>query len=193
MLARAGVTVVHAAEALLGWSALAELRDEVGPRGPVHSAEKLVAWFGAQRFVVGYSHQPYRERLLGALALLGARQAIAVLQRAPDRLRSAGRRTRGRASGAASGLGLRLGLRATLWRVAATIAGLRGLWKSPISRHFLRWRDPDSNRGHHDFQQLLAPDDRAGPRQPPLPFAERSTLPERAARDHGGHGSPTRR
>jgi anthranilate phosphoribosyltransferase len=78
MLARAGVTLVHAAEALPGWSALAELRDEVGPRGPVHSAEKLVDWFGAQRFVVGYTHQPYRERLLGALALLGARDAIAV-------------------------------------------------------------------------------------------------------------------
>jgi anthranilate phosphoribosyltransferase len=78
MLARAGVTLVHAAEALPGWAALAELRDEVGPRGPVHSAEKLVDWFGARRFVVGYTHQPYRERLLGALALLGAREAIAV-------------------------------------------------------------------------------------------------------------------
>jgi anthranilate phosphoribosyltransferase len=78
MLARAGATVVHAAEALPGWAALAELRDEVGPRGPVHSAEKLVDWFGAQSFVVGYTHQPYRERLLGALGLLGARQAIAV-------------------------------------------------------------------------------------------------------------------
>jgi anthranilate phosphoribosyltransferase len=78
MLARAGATLVHAAEALPGWAALAELRDEVGPRGPVHSAEKLVDWFGAQRFVVGYTHQPYRNRLLGALALLGAREAIAV-------------------------------------------------------------------------------------------------------------------
>jgi anthranilate phosphoribosyltransferase len=78
MLARAGVTLVHAAEALPGWSALAELRDEVGPRGPVHSAEKLVDWFGAQRFVVGYTHQPYCERLLGALALLRAREAVAV-------------------------------------------------------------------------------------------------------------------
>jgi anthranilate phosphoribosyltransferase len=78
MLARAGVTLVHAAEALPGWSALADLRDEVGPRGPVHSAEKLVDWFGAQRFVVGYTHQPYRERLLGALTLLGAREAVAV-------------------------------------------------------------------------------------------------------------------
>ena len=78
MLARAGVTVVHAAEALPGWAALAELRDEVGPRGPVHSAEKLVDWFGARHFVVGYTHQPYRDRLLGALGLLGARAAIAV-------------------------------------------------------------------------------------------------------------------
>jgi anthranilate phosphoribosyltransferase len=78
MLARAGVSVVHAAEALAGWRALAELRDEVGPRGPVHSAEKLVDWFGAQRFLVGYTHHPYRDRLLGALALLGAREAVAV-------------------------------------------------------------------------------------------------------------------
>ena len=78
MLARAGATVVHAAQALPGWAALAELRDEVGPRGPVHSAEKLVDWFGAQGFVVGYTHHPYRERLLGALSLLGARQAVAV-------------------------------------------------------------------------------------------------------------------
>jgi len=78
MLARAGATVVHAAEALPGWAALAELRDEVGPRGPVHSAEKLVDWFGAQRFVVGYTHQPYRDRLLGALSVLGAREAVAV-------------------------------------------------------------------------------------------------------------------
>jgi anthranilate phosphoribosyltransferase len=78
MLERSGVALVHAAETLPGWAALAELRDEVGPRGPVHSAEKLVDWFGAQRFVVGYAHQPYRDRLLGALGLLGARQAVAV-------------------------------------------------------------------------------------------------------------------
>jgi anthranilate phosphoribosyltransferase len=78
MLVRAGVTLVHAAEALPGWAALAELRDEVGPRGPVHSAEKLVDWFGTRRFVVGYTHQPYRERLLGALRLLGAQEAVAV-------------------------------------------------------------------------------------------------------------------
>jgi anthranilate phosphoribosyltransferase len=78
MLARAGVSVVHAAESLGGWRALAELRDEIGPRGPVHSAEKLVDWFGASRFVVGYTHHPYRDRLLGALSLLGARAAVAV-------------------------------------------------------------------------------------------------------------------
>jgi anthranilate phosphoribosyltransferase len=78
MLARAGLTLVHAAEALAGWRALAELRDEVGPRGPVHSAEKLVDWFGASRFVVGYTHHPYRDRLLEALALLGAREAVAL-------------------------------------------------------------------------------------------------------------------
>jgi anthranilate phosphoribosyltransferase len=78
MLARAGVSVVHAGAALPGWDALAALRDEVGLRGPIHSAEKLVDWFGAARFVVGYTHHPYSDRLLGALGVLGARVAIAV-------------------------------------------------------------------------------------------------------------------
>jgi len=78
MLARSGVAVVHAGEALPGWDALAALRDEIGLRGPVHSAEKLVDWFGARRFVVGHTHGGYAPRLLGALERLGASAAIAV-------------------------------------------------------------------------------------------------------------------
>ena len=41
---------------------------------------------------------------------------------------------------------------------------------------FRGWRDPDSNRGQHDFQQLLAPDDRTGPRpsDPPVRTEEHS-------------------
>jgi anthranilate phosphoribosyltransferase len=78
MLARSGACVVHAGAALPGWSRLAELRDEIGLRGPVHSAEKLVDWFGARRFVVGHTHAPYAERLVGALERLGAECAIAV-------------------------------------------------------------------------------------------------------------------
>jgi anthranilate phosphoribosyltransferase len=78
MLARAGVAVVHAGAALPGWDALAGLRDEIGLRGPVHSAEKLVDWFGARRFVVGHTHGGYAPKLLGALARLGAERAIAV-------------------------------------------------------------------------------------------------------------------
>ncbi|HEY5240398.1 MAG TPA: hypothetical protein VIJ22_02990 [Polyangiaceae bacterium] len=78
MLERCGACVVHAGVALPGWSRLAELRDEIGLRGPVHSAEKLVDWFGAQRFVVGHTHGSYAERLVGALELLGAVRAVAV-------------------------------------------------------------------------------------------------------------------
>jgi len=78
MLARAGVAVVHAGAALPGWEALALLRDEIGLRGPIHSAEKLVDWFGARRFVVGHTHGSYADRLLGALARLGAERAVAV-------------------------------------------------------------------------------------------------------------------
>jgi anthranilate phosphoribosyltransferase len=78
MLERSGVCVVQAGAALPGWSRLAELRNEVGLRGPVHSAEKLVDWFGAERFVVGHTHGPYAERLVGALERLGARRAVAV-------------------------------------------------------------------------------------------------------------------
>jgi anthranilate phosphoribosyltransferase len=78
MLARCGACVVHTGAALPGWSRLAEVRDEIGLRGPVHSAEKLIDWFGARRFVVGYTHVPYAERLVGALERLGAECAVAV-------------------------------------------------------------------------------------------------------------------
>jgi anthranilate phosphoribosyltransferase len=78
MLERSDVALVHAGAAIPGWDALAEVRDEIGLRGPLHSAEKLVDHLGATRFVVGHTHSSYRERLLGALALLGADQAVAV-------------------------------------------------------------------------------------------------------------------
>jgi anthranilate phosphoribosyltransferase len=78
MLARAGVALVHTGAALPGWSELAVLRDQIGLRGPIHSAEKLVHWFGARRFVVGHTHGGYAPKLLGALARLGAERAIAV-------------------------------------------------------------------------------------------------------------------
>jgi anthranilate phosphoribosyltransferase len=77
-LERAGVALVHAGEALPGWRRLAALRDEIGLRGPVHSAEKLVDYLGARRFVVGHTHGPYGARLCGALALLDAERAVAV-------------------------------------------------------------------------------------------------------------------
>jgi anthranilate phosphoribosyltransferase len=78
MLEHAGVTVVHAAAALPGWRALADVRNEVGVRGPLHSAEKLVDHFGARRFIVGHTHSSYTDRLLAALALLEAERAVAV-------------------------------------------------------------------------------------------------------------------
>ena len=78
MLSRAGVCVVHAGEALPGWRRLAEIRDQVGLRGPVHSAEKLVDWFGAERFVIGHTHGAYADLLVGALERLGSRRAVAV-------------------------------------------------------------------------------------------------------------------
>ncbi|MEA2297779.1 MAG: anthranilate phosphoribosyltransferase [Solirubrobacteraceae bacterium] len=78
MLEAAGVTVVHAGEVLPGWRGLAAIRDQVGVRGPIHSAEKLVDYYGARRFVVGHTHSSYSERLLGALELLGAERSIAV-------------------------------------------------------------------------------------------------------------------
>lgn len=78
MLERAGVALVHTAVGLPGWRALAEIRDEIGVRGPLHSAEKLIDFFGARRFIVGHTHSCYSERLVGALELLGAERAIAV-------------------------------------------------------------------------------------------------------------------
>jgi anthranilate phosphoribosyltransferase len=78
MLARAGVALVHVGAALPGWDALAVVRDEIGLRGPIHSAEKLIDWFTARRFVVGHTHGGYGPRLLGALGRLRAERAIAV-------------------------------------------------------------------------------------------------------------------
>jgi anthranilate phosphoribosyltransferase len=78
MLERCGACVVHTGVALPGWAELAAVRDEIGLRGPVHSAEKLVDWFGARRFVIGHTHGPYAERLVGALERLGADRAVAV-------------------------------------------------------------------------------------------------------------------
>ena len=57
---------------------LCELRDQMGVRGPLHSAERLQAFFGARRFVVGFTHNSYSERMLAALAELGAERAVAV-------------------------------------------------------------------------------------------------------------------
>ncbi len=78
MLERVGVALVHAGVALPGWSRLAALRDEIGLRGPLHTAEKLVDYLGATRFVIGHTHGSYSDRILGALRLLGAERAIAV-------------------------------------------------------------------------------------------------------------------
>ncbi|MGI8430090.1 MAG: anthranilate phosphoribosyltransferase [Solirubrobacteraceae bacterium] len=78
MLARSGVTLIDTSRVLAGWNALRTLRNEIGLRGPVHSGEKLIDYFGARRFVVGYTHSPYAPRLLGALELLGAERAVAV-------------------------------------------------------------------------------------------------------------------
>jgi anthranilate phosphoribosyltransferase len=78
MLERAGVALVHAGAAIPGWDALADVRDEIGLRGPLHTAEKLVDHLGATRFVVGHTHSSYRARIIDALTLLGAHQAVAV-------------------------------------------------------------------------------------------------------------------
>ena len=78
MLERADVALVHAGAAIPGWDALAAVRDEIGLRGPVHSAEKLVDHLGATRFVVGHTHSCYRERIVDALTLLGAQHTVAV-------------------------------------------------------------------------------------------------------------------
>jgi len=78
MLERADVALVHAGPAIPGWEALAAVRDEIGLRGPLHTAEKLVDHLGATCFVVGHTHSSYRERILGALKVLGAQRAVAV-------------------------------------------------------------------------------------------------------------------
>jgi anthranilate phosphoribosyltransferase len=78
MLQHSGVALVHAGEAIRGWDRLARLRDEIGLRGPVHSAEKLVDHLGARRFVVGYTHHAYGARIVEALRLLGAEDAVAL-------------------------------------------------------------------------------------------------------------------
>ncbi len=78
MLERADVALVHAGAAIPGWDALAGIRDEIGLRGPLHTAEKLVDHLGATCFVVGHTHSSYRERILGALDLLGAQRSVAV-------------------------------------------------------------------------------------------------------------------
>jgi anthranilate phosphoribosyltransferase len=78
MLERAGVALVNVCEALPGWERLAAVRDEIGVRGPIHTAEKLVDWGGARRFVVGYTHGAYAARITGALRHLGAERAFAV-------------------------------------------------------------------------------------------------------------------
>ncbi|MFL5831145.1 MAG: anthranilate phosphoribosyltransferase [Solirubrobacteraceae bacterium] len=78
MLARSGVSVVDTSRAVRGWEPLLAIRNEVGLRGPLHSAEKLIDYFGARRFVVGYTHSPYADRLLEAFRILGAERAIVV-------------------------------------------------------------------------------------------------------------------
>ncbi len=78
MLERADVALVHAGASIPGWDELASVRDEIGLRGPLHSAEKLVDHLGASRFVVGHTHSTYRERLQGALLALGAERVITV-------------------------------------------------------------------------------------------------------------------
>jgi anthranilate phosphoribosyltransferase len=78
MLDRSNVALVHAGAAIPGWDTLAAVRDEIGLRGPLHSAEKLVDHLGATHFVVGHTHSSYRERLQGALMLLGATRCITV-------------------------------------------------------------------------------------------------------------------
>ncbi|MDQ2630882.1 MAG: hypothetical protein M3Y75_07900 [Actinomycetota bacterium] len=78
MLEKCGVALVHAGEAIPGWDRLAGIRDQIGLRGPVHSAEKLVDHLGARRFLVGYAHKPYGPRIVGALEALGAESSLAV-------------------------------------------------------------------------------------------------------------------
>lgn len=99
MLERADVALVHAGAAIPGWDALAAIRDEIGLRGPVHSAEKLVDHLGATHFVVGHTHSSYRDRILGALTLLGAHRAVTVRGMEGADLLRAGRPSAADASG----------------------------------------------------------------------------------------------
>jgi len=78
MLAEAGLTLVYTPAALAGWERLAELRDEVGVRGPLHAAERLLDFFGARRFVASYTHSHYARLLIDALGHLDADSAVAV-------------------------------------------------------------------------------------------------------------------
>ena len=78
MLERSGVAVVNAATLLPGWTEMSALRDEIGLRGPLHSAEKLIDWFGIDRFIVGYTHAQYADLLSGALRHLGAAHTYTV-------------------------------------------------------------------------------------------------------------------
>lgn len=78
MLERSGVTLVFAPAVHDGWERLRELRDEMGVRGPLHAAERLQGFFGARRFVVGFTHSPYADRILSALRALGAERAVVV-------------------------------------------------------------------------------------------------------------------
>ncbi len=75
---RAGATLVYAPAVMPWWERLRRIRDEVGVRGPLHAAERLQAFFGARRFVIGFTHSPYSDRILGALDCLGAERAVAV-------------------------------------------------------------------------------------------------------------------
>ena len=78
MLERSGLTLVYTPAAVPGWESLAGIRDQVGVRGPVHCAERLLAFFGARRFVVAFTHSSFADRVLGALGRLGTERAIAV-------------------------------------------------------------------------------------------------------------------
>ena len=78
MLADAGATLVYTPAVVSGWQRLVEIRDDIGVRGPLHAAERLLDFFGARRFVIGYTHTPYSARILGALDQLGTDRAITV-------------------------------------------------------------------------------------------------------------------
>jgi len=78
MLATGGAALVYTPAAVPGWDRLADVRDEVGVRGPVHAAERLLDPFGARRFVVAYTHAPYASLLLVGLEILEAQRAVAV-------------------------------------------------------------------------------------------------------------------